>query len=132
MRRSGMLLCGLLFVVGLILLIYLAPGWLNPFGWSWNSTSYAWWPGYWGWGGFPVVGLAMLIFCVLMMGGMMWHGQPHMHSAPSRWVSPPRESLSDILERRYSQGEITKDEFEEIKQALSVSDAGLANEHARH
>jgi uncharacterized membrane protein len=132
MRRVGMILCGLVFVGGMLLLGFLAPGWFSPLGWGWSSGSYGWGPGPWVWGGFgfPIWGLGMLIFCLVMMGGMMLHGEPHMHSAPGSWVSRPRESLSDILERRYSQGEITKDEFEEMKQALSVSDAGSANEHA--
>jgi uncharacterized membrane protein len=54
-----------------------------------------------------------------------------MHSSQGRWVARPRESLSDIVARRYSQGEITKDQFEEMKQALNGSDARSANEHAQ-
>lgn len=133
MRRTGMLLGGLLFFMGFLFLVYLAPGWLNPFGWSWYDDGYSWGPGLWGRGGFgfPIMAFGMLFFCLFMMGGMM-HGGPHMHSAPGSWVSRPCESLSDILENRYSQGEITKDEFEEMKQALHVSDASSANEHAHN
>ncbi len=133
MRRSGLLLCVLVFFVGFLFLVYLAPGWLNPFGWSWNSDSYSWGPGLWGRGefGFPIMPFAMLFFCLFMMGGMLLRGGPHMHSSHGSWASRLRESPSDILARRYSQGEITKDEFEEMKQALNVSDASSANEHAR-
>lgn len=133
MRSVGMTLYGLVFVGGMLLLVFLAPGLFSSLGWSWSAGSYGWGIGPWAWGGFgfPFMGLAMLVFCVFMMGGMMLHGGPHMHSSHGSWVSRPRESLSDIVARRYSQGEITKDEFEQMKQALHVSDASSANEHAR-
>ena len=131
MRRGGMLLCALVFVGGLVLLVFLAPGWFSSFNWGWSSGSYGWGPGPWWWGGFsfPFIGLGMFVFCLVMMGGMMMHGRPFAHGSGSGMTSLRRESLSEILERRYSQGEITKQQFEEMKQALGVYDAGLANEH---
>jgi hypothetical protein len=40
------------------------------------------------------------------------------------------ESLLEILKRRYALGEITREQFEELKRTLGVSDANSANEHA--
>jgi putative membrane protein len=129
-----MLLCGLVFVGGMLLLVFLAPGLFTPLGWGWSSGSYGWGIGPWVWGGFgfPIMGLGMLIFCVLMTGGMMLHGMPFAHGSGSGWMSLQGESLSDILERRYSRGELTKEQFEEMRQTLGVSDAGPANQHAHH
>ncbi len=130
MRRVSWLFA-LVFIGGLVLFALLVPGLFGPLGWG--SRSYGWGMAPWAWSGFgfPIMGFVMLFFCLFMMGGMMWHGGSPMHSAHGSWVTRPRESLSDILARRYSQGEITKDEFEEMKQALNVSDASSANKHAR-
>ena len=130
MRRVSWLFA-LVFVGGLALFALLVPGLFGPLGWG--SRSYGWGMAPWAWGGFgfPIMGFVMLFFCLFMMGGMMLHGGAPMHSSHGNWVSRPRESLADILARRYSRGEITKNEFEEMKQALSVSDATSANEHAR-
>ncbi len=42
------------------------------------------------------------------------------------------ESLLDVLKRRYARGEIARDEFEELKRTLGVSETTPANEHASH
>lgn len=46
----------------------------------------------------------------------------------------PSESLLDTLrvERRYARGEVTREEFEELKRSLGVSEANSAHEHASH
>ncbi len=132
MRRVGMLLCGFMFVGGMVLLVLLAQGLFGPLGWGWSSGGYGWGLGPWVWGGFgfPFIGLAMLVFCVLMMGGMMMHGRPHALGGGSAWMSMPPESLSEILQRRYTRGEITKAQYEEMRETLGVSDATVANVHA--
>lgn len=121
MRRLGWLLFGLVCIGGGLLLVYLvAPGWFGPFGWARGYAAY----GYgWSWigpFGFPIMGLVMVLFCVLMMGGMLLHGQPHAHGWGSGSVPWPGESTRDILQRRYSQGEITQEQFEEMKHDLDV------------
>ncbi len=47
------------------------------------------------------------------------------------WCAPQGESLLDILKRRYALGEITREQFEELKQTLGVSDASPAHEQAQ-
>jgi uncharacterized membrane protein len=104
------------------LVLLLASGFFSPLGWRWNSGSYGLGigPGVWAGFGFPIMGLGMFFFCLLMMGGMMLHGQPFGHGA-GRSVAPwPGESNLDILQRRYSQGEITQDQFEQMKRDLGL------------
>lgn len=71
--------------------------------------------------------------CCMMMHAMNQSG----HNAPTAPVSAPQSgSLLDILKRRYALGEITREQFEEMKRTLGVSDAStpaaLGAEHAHH
>ena len=121
MRRLGWLFCGLVFIGGGLLFLYLvAPGWFSPLSWGRGYTDY----GYaWGWNapfGFPIMGLAMFVFCLVMMGGMLLHGQPHVHKWGGGSVPWQEESNLDILQQRYSQGEITQGQFEEMKRDLGL------------
>ncbi len=79
-----------------------------------------------------IMGLGMLLFWILILGGGVWLVQTLAHSSGSSSIPAQGESPLDILKKRYSRGEITKDEFEEMKLALHVSDAFSANEHAHH
>ncbi len=47
------------------------------------------------------------------------------------WCAPQGESLLDILKRRYAQGEITREQFEELKRTLGVAEANSAPEQAQ-
>ncbi len=49
----------------------------------------------------------------------------------SSWCMPQGQSLLDILKRRYAQGEITREQFEELKRTLNVSDTNPAHEQAQ-
>jgi len=58
---------------------------------------------------------------------MMMHTMDHSaHNAPA---SAQSESLLDILKRRYALGEITREQFEEMKRVLGVSDATPIHAH---
>ncbi len=121
MRRLGWLFCGLVFIGGGLLCLYLvAPGWFNPWSWGRGNADY----GYvWGWSapfGFPIMGLVMFAFCVVMMGGMLLHGQRHGHGWSGGSLPWQGESNLDILQRRYSRGEITQGQFEEMKRELDL------------
>lgn len=48
------------------------------------------------------------------------------------WCAQQDESLPEILKRRYALGEITREQFEELKRTLGVSDASTANQHEHH
>ncbi len=49
----------------------------------------------------------------------------------SMW-SGQDESPLDALKRRYARGEITKEQFEEMKRTLGETNAGSASEPANH
>ncbi len=42
------------------------------------------------------------------------------------------ESTLELLKRRYALGEITREQFEELKRTLGVVEANSANDHAHH
>jgi uncharacterized membrane protein len=73
--------------------------------------------------------------CMMCMLHAMTHGEEH--AAPVEPANPAREeSLLDILRRRYASGEISREQFEEMKRVLNVSpadpvvDAGGQHSHA--
>jgi uncharacterized membrane protein len=79
-----------------------------------------------------MMGMGMLVFCVLMLGGRGWHGRSFIGCSTGRWIPRRSESPSDLLRRRYSQGEITREQFEEMGHTLGLSDADSTNEPADH
>ena len=73
-----------------------------------------------GWPGTGVVGgilgvIGMLLFWALIILGIVW-----LVKAVSRSGSHPveHESALDIARKRYARGEITKEQFEQIKRDL--------------
>lgn len=59
----------------------------------------------------------MCIVC--MMTHALGHGQSH--SPTTQASAPQNESLLDILVRRYALGEITREQFEEMRRILALS-----------
>ncbi len=58
---------------------------------------------------------------------MLMHGMDHSeHNAPMAAASPQNEPLLDILRRRHALGEITQDQFEEMKRVLGLSESAAA------
>jgi uncharacterized membrane protein len=56
---------------------------------------------------------------------MMMHAMDHSEHDTQMTHSnvPQNESLQDILKRRYALGEITREQFEEMKRVLDLPDA---------
>jgi putative membrane protein len=108
-------------VVGIVLLIILVIGFslLTPFGWG-NGYGPGW--GMMGGFGFPFFGgIMMLLFWVLIIIGAVWLFQALARGGGlSTWSGPSRESPLDILKARYARGEISKEQFEEMKRTLGV------------
>ncbi len=52
---------------------------------------------------------------------MMMHGMDHSGHAMTAAGGPQEETLHDILRRRYALGEISREQFEEMKQVLGVT-----------
>lgn len=72
--------------------------------------------------GFPFMGgIAMLLFWTLIIGGVVWlivaATRTGGQLAPA---APVRESPVDILKRRFAAGEITKEQFDEMKRNLEA------------
>ncbi len=73
--------------------------------------------GNWGWGmGFGWI--FMIIFWVLVVLGVVYLVQTATRSGKSPWQ---KEMPLDILKKRYAKGEITKEEFERMKDDLMKS-----------
>ncbi len=63
---------------------------------------------------------------------MLMHVMGHSaHDAPGTpAVAGEGESLIDLVKRRYALGEITREQFEEMKRTVGGSEANKVNEHA--
>ncbi len=58
-----------------------------------------------------------------MMMHMMGHGEPSGHDMQEQQCcAPQQESLLDTLKRRYAQGEINLEQFQEMLRALGLAD----------
>jgi putative membrane protein len=73
--------------------------------------------------GFPFIGgIGMLLFWLLIIVGVVWLisalASPAAPAATHAAAMPMVETPLDILKRRYAKGEITKEQFEEMKNTL--------------
>ena len=71
------------------------------------------WPGWW----MPLMGLGMLLFWGTVIGLVVW--AIRSNSSPNGRSSESGRPL-EIAARRYAQGEITLQEFEEITTGLGL------------
>lgn len=75
---------------------------------------YGWWPGFGFMWIFPLLFLIVLIVFLSRGGpGWFWRGR-----WPDDRREEKRESPREILDRRYASGEITKEQYEEMKRTL--------------
>ncbi len=113
---------------GLLVVLLLVSAFVGPFPWGCGFLGYGRGIGAVGSVttgrlGFPfmgMMGLGMLIFWVLVIGGCVSLVRPFAHSLSARSALPQGESPLDILKRRHSRGEITKEQFEETKRDLGI------------
>ena len=107
--------------IAVLVILMLVSGLLAPLLYG-RGYGYGW--GMMGGYGFPMMGvgmgLGMLVFWVLIIAGGVWLAQSLSRGAGSSTMMPPGESPLDILKRRYAKGEITKDQFEQIKRDLGL------------
>ena len=84
------------------------------------------WHGGWGWGlghgVFPFflvgAGFRLIILAAIVVGVVYLVRGISRRGGGGRGWSGGGESARDILEKRYARGEITKEEFEEMKRTL--------------
>jgi putative membrane protein len=87
------------------------------YGYGWGMMG----PSMMGGFGFPFFGgIAMLLFWVLVIGGVVWLVQSLARGGGMTGVSAPPESPLDILKRRYARSEITKEQFESMRHDLNA------------
>ena len=121
---------GWFVVIGVVLLVLLTlvSSFITPFGWGRGVGGYGWggMMGPWMMGGlsgfgFPFMGgIWMILFWVLIIGGVVWLVQSFARGAGSGINSTHGGSLIEILKQRYAKGEITKEQFEQMKHDLGV------------
>ena len=122
MSKTAWVLIGI--GIGLLAMFVLASlftlfGGGGGFGSNWGMG-----PGMMGGFGFPFMfmgGIVMILFLALIIGGGVWLVQLLARSTGQTSVSTPaNESPLDILKRRYAKGEITQEQFAQMKRDLDV------------
>jgi|SRR5581483_1387290 putative membrane protein len=108
----------LLVAIGASLLL---PFWGRMFGFGFGYAR----PGVFGAFGLPFIalrGLGMLLFWGLIIAGVVWllRGGTQSRPASESAMMPHVETPLEILKRRYANGEITKEQFEEMKNTLGA------------
>ena len=73
-------------------------------------------PSYWWWHGFGFMWIFPLLFLIVMIL-LLFRGVPGCFWRSSR-RDDRRESPREILDRRYANGEITREQYEEMKRVL--------------
>lgn len=121
-----------LIVIGLLIVLILGAGLLVPFGWGccggWGMMGgWGMGPGMMGGFGFPMIGgIVMFLFWALVIGGIVWLvvwlARGGAQSASNALINTPsmNQTPLDILKVRYAKGEITKEQFEDMKRDLSA------------
>jgi len=69
----------------------------------------------WGWGG---MGIGMLLFWILLIGGIVLLARGFWCAGAGRSGSPEKTAL-DIVKERYARGEIQREEYELKKRDLT-------------
>lgn len=67
---------------------------------------------------FPIIMIPIMLTFMYMMFGRRGQGMPWQDSGRNHSENRESETALDILTRRYARGEVTKEEFEEMKENL--------------
>jgi putative membrane protein len=69
---------------------------------------------------FPFWCLAGPLFWILVVGGIVWLVVTQLQKGGGATGGSPRETPLDILKARYAKGELTKEQFEEMKKDIGA------------
>lgn len=83
-------------------------GW-GGFGYGHGGYSFGWWG--------IAMGIVMLLFWALIIGGAIWLVVSLFRQGRAVGVSTGRSAL-DILSERYARGEITREQYEQMRRDL--------------
>jgi putative membrane protein len=105
-------------IIGAVVLIILLLGLLGTGMMGWGMMG----PGMMGWGGYgfsPLGWIAMLLFWALIIGGIVLLAVWFFREATPATMGPsaPSQPL-DILNERYARGEITREQYEEMRHTI--------------
>jgi putative membrane protein len=67
---------------------------------------------------FPIIGIVVMIACMFIMMGRRGFMGPRRDSRREPREGSVSESPLEILKKRYAKGEISKEEYEEMKRDL--------------
>ena len=76
------------------------------------GPGYFWWGGMWIW---PFVMLVVMLLVAYLVFGRRGPGPPFWHSEDRPRYRQDPDTPLDILKRRYAKGEISREEFERMK-----------------
>ncbi len=80
------------------------------------GPGHMWWGGWWI---FPLIMCIIMMFFFFQMSGRRGFKPPWMQDSDKGHQSNTEsETALDILKKRYAKGDITKEEFEEMKKNL--------------
>jgi len=117
MSRTGW---SILMAVAILILLLIGAGLISPIlmGSSYGS-GYGGMMGPWMMGGYGIFGAMLgLLFLVLVVGGAAWLVVALARGSGSGASSPRGDAPLDILKRRYAGGEITKEQYDDMKRQL--------------
>ncbi|MCJ7513888.1 MAG: SHOCT domain-containing protein [Anaerolineales bacterium] len=133
MGRKGWLVVAAVVGVGVLVMLVaclaLLPSWGAGYGWRMNQTPAPWTAGGpWMMGGWNMMGMMLiwpvllLVLGALLVAGVVWAVQLSSRSgSQSTGIRSTGDTPSQILRRRYAGGEITKEQFDEMRQTLDRS-----------
>ncbi|HSB90259.1 MAG TPA: SHOCT domain-containing protein [Anaerolineales bacterium] len=120
MGKTGWIIGGAILIVLLVLGFspVFFPAWGRGYGWGMMGP---WMSGGWGMMGMMLVWPVLLVLVVgVFVAAIVWATRAASRgSSPGPMTSQGGETPLDVLKRRYANGEITKEQFEEMRRMLA-------------